>query len=57
LVELFEGGHVVDGVSNPDVIINYTFGLALNKCGDVDGGSARGTDSGEGVQQCGFEGG
>jgi hypothetical protein len=25
LVKLFEGGHVVDGVSDPDVIIDYTF--------------------------------
>ena len=55
-MEFLEGGHVIDGVSNSDVVVDDTFCLALNECGDVDGGGARGADDGEGVQQSGFEG-
>ncbi len=56
MVEVLEGGHVVNGVSNPNVVVDDTFCLALDKGGDVNGGGARGTDGGEGVEQSGFEG-
>ena len=55
-MEVLEGGHVVNGVSNPNVVVDDTFCLALDEVGDVDGGGARGTDGGEGVEQSGFEG-
>ncbi len=43
-MEFFEGGHVVDGVSNSNVVVDDAFCLALNEGGDVDGGGARGAD-------------
>ncbi len=55
-MEFLEGGHVVDGVSNSNVVVDDAFCLALNEGGDVDGGDARGADDGEGVPQSGFEG-
>jgi hypothetical protein len=35
LVEFLEGSHVVDGVGDPDVIINDPFCLALNLVREV----------------------
>ena len=56
LVEFLEGGHVVNGVSNPNVLVDDTFCLALDEGGDVDGGGARGANGGEGFEQSSFEG-
>ncbi len=39
LVEVFEGGHVVDRISYPNIVVDDAFCLALDEGGDVDGGS------------------
>ena len=54
-MEFLEGGRVVDGVSNSNIVVDDAFCLALNEVGDVDGGGARGADGGEGVEQSSFK--
>ncbi len=49
-IVFLEGGHVIDGISHSNEVVDDAFILALDEVRDVDRGGLRSADGREGVQ-------
>ncbi len=52
---VFEGFHVINGISNEDTVVIDAFVESLNEGCDVDSSGSGGPDSLEGIEQPSFE--